>query len=261
MTMSQITTAILLAAGAFVGMILLLELGRAIGARALARDPTDVRAGTGTIEGAVFALLGLLIAFTFSGAAARFDARRHLIIDEANAIGTAYLRLDLAAPEAQPGLRELFRRYLDKRLETYRLVPDLDAVAVARAEANGLQGEIWKAAVAGTRAEGATPAAPMLLLPALNQMFDIAATRFEVTGIHPPGVVWGMLIVFALGSAFLAGHAMAPGRHHRWLHTIGFAAVVGLSIYVILDLEYPRMGLIRVDSFDDVLATLRRSIE
>lgn len=79
------------------------------------------------MEGAVFALLGLLIAFTFSGAATRFDTRRQLIIEETSDIGTAYLRLDLLPVEAQPGLREKFREYVDARLEVYRKLPDIAA--------------------------------------------------------------------------------------------------------------------------------------
>ena len=81
-------TAVLTAAGLFTGVLLFLELGRRIGLRRLRQDGDG--AGAGAVEGAVFALLGLLIAFTFSGAAGRFEDRRTLIVDEANAVGTAY---------------------------------------------------------------------------------------------------------------------------------------------------------------------------
>src|SRR5262245_16132661 len=96
---------ILLAGSLFIGMLLLLETGRRLSLRQLAQEGAAERAGFGVIEGAVFALLGLLIAFTFSGAAARFDTRRQLVVEEANAIGTAYLRLDLLPATAQPQLR------------------------------------------------------------------------------------------------------------------------------------------------------------
>ena len=111
------------------------------------------------MDGAVFALLGLLVAFTFSGAASRFDARRHLIVEETNAIGTAYLRLDLLPASAQPALRDLFRRYLDSRLEVYRKLPDLDAAKAELARSTQLQGEIWSQAVAagGWRARRPPP--------------------------------------------------------------------------------------------------------
>src|SRR5512143_443438 len=107
--MDQIIVAFFFAGGLFVGMILLLELGRRLGRRRQGKHEEGARAGLGAVEGAVFALLGLLIAFTFSGAASRFDARRELIVREANAIGTAWLRLSLLPADAQPGLRVLFR--------------------------------------------------------------------------------------------------------------------------------------------------------
>lgn len=101
--------ALLSAVGLLVGIILLLELGRKLGRRRRGQDGEGAGAGLGVVEGAVFTLMGLLVAFTFSGAASRFDLRRQLIVEEANAIGTAWLRLDLLPAEAQPGLRELFR--------------------------------------------------------------------------------------------------------------------------------------------------------
>src|SRR5512147_455234 len=117
--MNRVIVASLFAAGLFVGMILLLEFGRRLGRRREGKDEEGARAGLGAVEGAVFALLGLLIAFTFSGAASRFDARRELIVEEANAIGTAYLRLDILPAGAQPALREKFRQYVETRLEVY----------------------------------------------------------------------------------------------------------------------------------------------
>ena len=102
------------------GMLLCLEVGRRIGLRRRAQAAEGTVPGNGAIEGAVFALLGLLVAFSFSGAATRFDTRRQLIVEETNAIGTAYLRLDLLPTEVQPTLRARFRQYLATRLEGYR---------------------------------------------------------------------------------------------------------------------------------------------
>src|SRR5262245_22835515 len=103
--MDTIIGSIPFAGGLLAGMLVCLELGRRLGVRRLERDPQGALAGLGAVEGAVFGLYGLLIAFTFSGAPARFDARRQLIAEEANAIGTAYLRIDLLAAESQPALR------------------------------------------------------------------------------------------------------------------------------------------------------------
>ena len=95
--------------GFFVGMVLLLEVGRRIRLRALAKEGEKPAGGLGVVEGAIFGLMGLVIAFTFSGAASRFDARRQLIVEEANSIGTAYLRIDLLPEATQPPLREMLR--------------------------------------------------------------------------------------------------------------------------------------------------------
>ena len=114
MAFTLITLAI--AAALFLGMLLLQELGRRLGCRHLAGDPEGARKGLGAVEGAVFGLMGLLLAFTFSGAASRLEGRRQLIAQEVNAIGTAYLRIDLLGPSVQAPLREAFRQYLDARL-------------------------------------------------------------------------------------------------------------------------------------------------
>ncbi len=245
----------------FLGMLLLLDVGRRIGARRRAQDPEGAGAGIGAVDGAVFALLGLLIAFTFSGAAARFDARRALIVEEANNIGTAYLRLDLLPGEAQPALRDLFRRYVDSRLETYRKLPDFKAATAELDRSILLQGEIWTQAVAAGRLEGAPPAATMLLLPALNQMIDITTTRTMAAQMHPPMIIFAMLCGLALASALLAGFGMAGGKSRDWLHMLAFAAVLALAVYVIIDIEYPRLGLIRVDAFDQALVDIRASMK
>jgi hypothetical protein len=250
--------AIAIAGGLFVGMLVLQEAGRRIGARRLARDPEGIRGGA--IEGAVFALLGLLIAFTFAGAASRFDDRRHLVIEEANMIGTAWLRIDVLPANAQPALRELFRRYLDSRLETYRKLPDIEAAKLELARSASLQSDIWTAAVAASRTSDTT-AASMLLLPALNQMIDITTTRTKATEIHPPPIIFVMLGAVSLTSALVAGYGMAGGKARSWIHTVAFASVVAATVYVIFDIEYPRIGLIRVDAIDQVLVDLRRSMK
>ena len=205
----------LLALGVFIGMVILQEVGRRVGHRRLVRDPEGARAGVGAIDGAVFGLLGLLIAFTFSGAAARFDTRRQLVVEEANAIGTAYLRLDVLPHEAQPALRDTFRRYVEARLEAYRKLPDLAAAKAELARATVLQGEIWAQAVAACRAASPQPAA-MLLLPALNAMIDITTTRTMAGQMHPPAIIFAMLIVLALTGALLAGVGMG-GRQGQEL--------------------------------------------
>jgi hypothetical protein len=251
-------TAALTAAGMFAGVLLFLELGRRVGLRRLKQEGDGAGAGVGVVEGAVFALLGLLVAFTFSGAATRFEDRRNLIVDEANAVGTAYLRIDLLPAAAQGEMRDLFRRYLDARLAVYRALPDLEAANEHLASSNRIRQEIWMRAVAGS---ADSQSARMLLLPALNEMFDITTKRTIATQAHPPQVVFGLLFVFALCAALLAGSAMARPQSRRWLHSATFAFALAGSVYVIIDMEFPRLGLIRVDALDKVLVELRRSME
>jgi hypothetical protein len=204
--------------------------------------------------------MGLLIAFTFSGAAARFDARRHLIVEEANAIGTAYLRLELLPAAVQPQVREEFRRYVDARIATYAVLPDMDAAMAQLAKSAEIRREIWNHAVAGSR-EATNPPAAMLLLPALNAMFDIANTRYWATQIHPPFVIFALLAILGFICSLLAGFGMGGARTRNWIHILAFAAILTLTIYVIIDMEFPRMGLIRVDSFDQALLEVRADMQ
>lgn len=247
------------ALGLFAGIMLMLEAGRRVGVRRRARITEGGAAGIGAVEAAIFALLGLLIAFTFQGASARFDVRRALIVQEANHIGTAWLRLDLLPAGAQPGMRALFRQYLDSRLETYRKVPDLAAVAAELDRTARLQGEIWKMAVDQGRGEGGNVVV-LGLLPALNQMFDIVTTRTMAAQTHPPTTLFVMLAMLACVSAFMAGHGMSGSKVRSGVHIMGFAAVLAVTVFVILDMEFPRVGFIRVDSFDQVLVNLRQTM-
>lgn len=255
--LSHTVDAMLFAAALFAGMLLAQEIGLRAGRRRLAAEGEGARTGLGAIDGAVFGLMGLLVAFAFHGAASRFDARRELVVREANDIGTAYLRLDLLPPAAQPKLRELFRQYVDARLEVYRRLPDAAAAREALGRAQELQGEIWTGAVEGARESNQ---ATMLLLPALNSMIDITTSRTVAIQTHPPLLVFGMLGFLAVACSVLAGYAMAGAPSRSLLHVLGFVSILTLTVYVILDYEFPRSGLIRIDSYDHLLVDLRQSM-
>lgn len=245
----------LVTVGVFAGMLVLLEVGRRLGSARLARDSEGGRAGQGAVEGAVYGLLGLLLAFTFSGAASRFEERRRIVVHQANAIGTAYLRLDLLDPEPRAALQEKFRRCLDARIEAYRKLPDVEAAYAGLTQATSLQGEIWTEAVAASQAKGGPIIG--LVLGALNEMIDITTTETAATRAHPPLAVFAMLAAMALVSALLTGYAMAAGKRRSAFHMLAYAAVLSTAIYVILDYEYPRIGLIRVDEADQLLVQVR----
>ena len=248
------------AAALFAGILVSLRVGRWLGRRAIARYGEEAVPGIGSLETAVFALLGLLIAFTFSGALERFDARRSQVVAETNAIGTAWLRIDLVPADAQPELRDLFRNYVDSRIDTYRKLPDLEAAWAEYARSQHLQTDIWSKAVTAVRRPDAPASAAMLLLPALNEMFDITTVRVVASRMHPPWIVYAMLLLLAFASAVLAGYQSANERGYARLHRFGFAAIVALTVYVILDIEHPRAGWVRVDAIDQLLVNQRASM-
>ena len=146
----------------------------------------------------------------------------------------------------QPALRDLFRRYLDSRLEIYRLLPDVAAAKAELDRSTAMQQEIWNLATTACRTDEGRSLI-MLVLPPLNQMFDITTTRTAAMRQHPPMIIFGSLFFLALGCALLAGFGMAGSKVRSWAHMMGFAAIMSLAVYVIVDLEFPRLGLIRVD--------------
>lgn len=235
----------------FAGMLIFVQVGRRLAAWQQTHRPDMIRGGTGAVDGAILGLMGLLLAFTFSGAATRFDARRSLVADEANAIGTAYLRLDLLPPEAQPQLRKDFRRYVRSRLAVYEKIPDVNAVKTALRKSEAVQNEIWKQTVAATKESG--PAEKTLVLSALNEMIDITTTRTVAGQAHPPLEIFIMLGVTVLASSLLVGYSISIMGSPSLIHIMVFISLVGIAVYVILDFEYPRIGLLRLDPIDQVL--------
>ena len=242
----------------FAALIVCLEAGRRAGRKAFSSDRAHP-SGLGTVEAVTFGLLGLMLAFTFSGAAERLDRRRGQIVDEANAIGTAWLRLDVLPANTQPQLREAVRRYTDSRIAVYRTFSEsgLDAALAELARSSALQQEVWTGAVAACRD---VPSATVVVLPALNEMFDIATTRLAATQMHPPGIVYVVLALISLVCGFLVGYEMGGTEVASRSHMIVLAFVLSFTFYVILDFEYPRLGFIRIDDFDNLLVQVRASM-
>ena len=163
--------------------------------------------------------------------------------------------------EARPALRELFRQYVDSRLATYRKLPDLETASLEMARSKKLGEEIWAQAVAATRLPGSHPAAGWLLLPALNSMFDIATTRTMALQSHPPGIIYAVLFGLGLICSLLAGYRMAMGPLRSWLHILGFTLITVVVVYVTLDMEYPRTGLIHLEAADQLLVEAREAMK
>jgi hypothetical protein len=205
------------------------EAGFRWGRRQLVREGQDADKGLGVIEGAVFALLGLLIAFSFSSAGDRFETRRLLIAEEANAISTSYLRLDLLGSDLSAPIRPLYRDYLEVRIAESKHSDDAPARAGSQAATEAQQARIWAAVNAALEQKG-QPALAMALLGPLNEMIDITTTRRMAAMLHPPGIVFAAVV---------------------------FVLVISGTIYSIIELEYPRLGFVTIQDADVVLAELR----
>ncbi|HET7763598.1 MAG TPA: DUF4239 domain-containing protein [Burkholderiales bacterium] len=244
----------------FAFILLFVWMGRWVGGQRSREETERERVGLVTVETAIYALLGLMVAFTFSGATSRFDARRAQTVQEANAIGTAYLRLDLLPAAAQPALRAKFREYVDARVAIYRALPDIGASNAHAARANALQEAIWTGSIAALR--GAPPEASLLLVPALNDMIDITTTRAIALRTHTPTIILIALVVLTLICSLLIGYGLAGGKPFATnFHMIGFALMMTVTIYVIIDLDHPRVGLIRLDYVDQAMADVRAGMK
>jgi hypothetical protein len=235
-----------------------METGRRVRRR---RHEEKTSSGLSVIDGAVFGLLGLLLAFAFSGADSRFEARRQLIVTETNAIGTAWLRIDLLPAASQPQIRQDFRQYVDDRIAFYRYLNRETAKANdALAESNALQAKIWAESTTAAR-EVPQAAVLSLVTQSLNDMIDITTTRAVALQTHPPMAIYVLLIVLALASSLIAGFDMGDQPKRQWLHTAVYAVALTITIYTILDLEFPRVGIVRVDRYDQVLVDQRQSMK
>jgi hypothetical protein len=243
----------------FVGTVAFQLWGRHYAAKRPDQPSGLVGAGSSAIEASVFALLGLLVAFSFSGSEVRLQNRRELTVREANALGTAYLRLELLPEPARASIKEQMRRYTDTRIAFYKRIGDFSAARAAIARAERLQQSIWDAAVeASARAPDARVA--LVVLPALNETFDTATARDAALHMHIPAVIFVFLGVLALACAFLAGMDMASVHETSPLHVLIFGATMALTAYTVLNIEFPLAGFLRLESLNSLFEHLRTTM-
>jgi hypothetical protein len=245
----------------FIGMLVMLEIGRRYAIRHQRDGESAEKGSLGTIETAVFALFGLLIAFTFSGAAARFQEKRMMIADEASSIDNAYMCLELLSPQARPGIQELFRQYIDARLEIYDRLPDMEAAAPMIERSHELREEIWRGTSMAMRLPNSDPGAGRLILPAITAMFRDARERMISLQNHPPLAVYMLLFALGLLCSLLAGFRMASRFRRSVLHMVCFALVTAGVVYITMDIEYPRIGLIQLENADQFLKEVRAEMK
>jgi hypothetical protein len=258
--LGRAASAVSLAIALWFGMLVCLEIGRQIGLRQLRRRGTESRAGVGILDGAVYAMLSFLIGFSFSGAAGRLDRRSELVAAEVNAIGTAWDRIDLLATDQQADLRPRFRSYVDRLLASYTDSARATHVLLEPPALTRARDDVWSHVVAATLTPRGEQAR-VLLIPSVNEMFGAIETERLARRIHPPAAIFIILAVLALLSSLFGGYAIASSPTRSWLYMIGLATTISLAMWATLELEFPRMGVIRVESMDRALVELRASMK
>jgi uncharacterized protein YneF (UPF0154 family) len=253
----------LLALAIFIVLFCLLLLSTAVGRwyalKQMKKHAVKKLPVVSVAEGAIFGFLGLLMAFTFTGAYDRLELRKVSIIQEGGLINTAYLRLDMLAPATQPDVRQIFRDYIDQEILVYKDMIHLRAIKPKWLALEKIKMQLWAQTLAATKTTN-DPVATQLILPALNDMFNMAEDRFISIRIHSPPIIFVLLIGLAMISAFLAGYSTAKRKVSHSVYLLSYIAITAFTIYIIVNMEFPRVGLIRVDAFDQVLVHAREGL-
>ena len=258
--MSFVFFTLLTSAGFFIGILLLLELGRRLGMRHLINHPEAIGKSHRTLETAVFALVGLLLGFTFSGSVTRYTDRLNLVNQEALAIDTVYLRIELLPDASHPPLKALVREFTDERIAAHQAQGDSPESLLHLEKANQLHKELWKQTLAVCKSAEVPAPTAGLVTSAIIDLFGITTTRASARSQHPPTIIYALLCVLVLGGSLLAGYGMAEDRKRSWAHFIALAGLYSVTIFLILNMEYPRLGILGLESADQILIDFRNSM-
>jgi len=236
--------ALVLIAALMVGSEVFFRIGRRAGTA-----PASVRSGVvSTMQSALLALLGLLLAFTFGMANSRFEQRKSLVVEDANDIGTTWLRTAFLPEPQRSESREILREYLSQRIALYDdMAKDAGGASLAAllATASQQQDKLWTLAA---QAAASNPQSQMLALyvASLNATIDVNSSRVAAARNHVPEVTLVLLFVMSMGAACSIGHtAGMTGRRSFW-STAAFHVLVVLVIVSIMDIDRPRRGFIRI---------------
>lgn len=194
-----------------------------------------------TLESTILALLGLLLGFTFSMAVARFDTRKTLEIDEANDIGTLWLRTSLLSENARTAERMLIRQYVSARMEFAAAGRDTERMAKSANDTEQLQSQMWS--IATQEANQRRDATSGLFVSVLNDCIDVTEKRTAALENTIPAAAWMMLLAIgAIGCALVAVGLQANVLSLRILLPL----VLASTLAMIYDIDSPRSGFIRV---------------
>ena len=238
----------------FLLVMLSVECGWRLGRLQRGQSDREMDAPVGTMVTASLGLLAFLLAFTFQMAASRFDVRRQLVVDEANAIGTAYLRAQLLAGR-NGEIQELLRDYLDARLEAVRT----GAIAAGIRQSEALHGELWAEAITVARLDPDSVIAS-LFIESLNEVIDLH-TRRIASGVRTriPGTIWLGLFTVAGFSLGAMGYQVGLAGSRRSLVIVAVAVTFSTVIWLIADLDRPQEGALKVSQ--QALVDARQGME
>jgi hypothetical protein len=231
-------------------MLACIYIGRKVGLKIHLQQEAGTQS-TGTSISAMFGLLAFLLAFTFSMSASRYDTRRENIVIEANALGTAILRADLYPEEERKAFREDFKQYLEGRIRYF------DEGLASENSEEDYGKKLWdRAARLSPKPEHLV--ASQQMIPALNEMLDTSTTRWvgELSRV-PDSIVW-MLFILSLASAFYLGYSTGVKEPMDWFVAFGFCVLTSLVVYITLDLDRPRRGLIQLSTPHKAMLELRK---
>ena len=225
-----------------VALMVALEAGFRAGRRAGPSELAGAGGQVGAIQGAVLGLLGLLLAFSFAAAGTRFMERQDLIAQEANAIGTAWLRAGLIEEPHATELRAALQAYTAHRLELSSRMPR-GWKPERLAEVERHHSRIWNAASAGVARR---PELALAVLTPVNELIDVHSLRVAATIKHVPSLVMGLLVASSLLAVAVIGYGCGTDGHRRWLLTLSLTILIASSLWITIDLDHPRRGLLRL---------------
>lgn len=259
MTMFSNHSALLVAVFLFAGMLAMDNAGIRIRARRNKAMAMEGNQGLGSLEGALLGLLALLLAFTFNLSALRYDARRQAVIDEANNIGTALLRADLYPDSIRDAFRTDFRAYIEARIRYYEAGTDETKIGDALNQSAAISTRIWqRAAAAAVKPDNAVRS--MQMIPALNSMIDIVTSRDDKRRAHVPDSIICLLLTLCLVSAFVIGYGRRDKRVD-WVLVCCFTLMITITVYLVLDLDQSRSGIITTDTAHLKILELRKMVQ
>jgi hypothetical protein len=200
----------------------------------------DERKDLDLVVGSSLTILGLIIGFTFSMAVSRYDMRKNYEEEEANAIGTEYVRVDLLPGDGGPKLRQLLSNYLDQRILFYK-VTDEQQLNTIGAETTKLQDEMWSAAQ-GAAKEQPNPVTA-LAVGGMNDVLNRQGYTQAAFWNRIPTGAWILMISLAACCSMLVGYS---ARYRRTLKIPILPALVAIAFFLIADIDTPRRGVIHV---------------